>query len=470
MNYLYSFGDIFIEPYNFERITEFKLVREVNEHGKLILCGVIDEADEDKYVECANEDSYIVVNLVDNENNNKKIFEGVVVNIEIIADNNVRYLKIEALSKTFLMDTERKKRSFQNEDYTYGDIFSIINNGYENSQTSNELIKDSKIDKFLVQYNETDWEFIKRLSSHFNYTVIEESSYSDIKYSIGYSDSDKSVILKEYNYTIKNNLQEYRKKTKNNFDDISNLNCISYEVVTREVLSLGNKVQFKNRDYYVYKCEIEIINSELINKYILKDEKGMKNEKIYNNKLIGVSLSGSVTNTERDMVKISLDIDSDYGDSDERWFAYSTVYSSEDGTGWYCMPENGDSIRLYFPDNIEKNAFVVSSVNRESSNAEKRNDPSVKSIGTKYGKEIVMKKDSVEIIGNGNLLMKLTDDGGIEVISNKKIILDAKESISINAGKSIVIEGESGVDLVQSKANLKIKDDIMMKGGKVNIE
>ena len=170
------------------------------------------------------------------------------------------------------------------------------------------------------------------------------------------------------------------------------------------------------------------------------------------------------------MVKVSLDIDSNNTDSGERWFAYSTVYSSEDGTGWYCMPEIGDSIRLYFPNNVEKNAFVISSVNGESSNASKRSDPSIKSIGTKYGKEIVLKEDAVEIIGNGNLLMKLTDDGGIEVISNKKIILDAKESIAINGGKAISIEGKKGVDLLQSKANLKIKDDVVMKGGKVNIE
>lgn len=35
-----------------------------------------------------------------------------------------------------------------------------------------------------------------------------------------------------------------------------------------------------------------------------------------------------------------------------------------------------------------------------------------------------MKFGVVEIIGNGNLFMRLIDDGGIEVKSDKKIVLD----------------------------------------------
>lgn len=81
-----------------------------------------------------------------------------------------------------------------------------------------------------------------------------------------------------------------------------------------------------------------------------------------------------------------------------------------------------------------------------------------------------MKPGAVEIIGNGNLLMRLTDDGGIEVKSDKKIILDAKEDIEITGGTKITIEGSEGVELTQGAANINIKDDVTMKGGKVNIE
>ena len=164
------------------------------------------------------------------------------------------------------------------------------------------------------------------------------------------------------------------------------------------------------------------------------------------------------------------DIDGSQDIGTARWFPYSTVYSSQDGTGWYCMPEVGDIIRLYFPDREEKNAYVISSTNLESTNPEKRSDPSVKSLGTKYGKEIVMKPGAVEIIGNENLLMRLTDNGGIEVKSNKKIILDAKQDIEITGGDKVIIQGDRGVALTQGNANINIEDDVTMSGGKVKIE
>ncbi|WP_308167970.1 hypothetical protein [Clostridium estertheticum] len=172
---------------------------------------------------------------------------------------------------------------------------------------------------------------------------------------------------------------------------------------------------------------MELLDGMISNKYILRDNKGIKVRRDYNNKVVGISLKGNVLDTKNDTVKINLEIDGNQDIGKARWFSYSTVYSSPDGTGWYCMPEVGDVIRLYFRDNEEKNAYAISSANLKSSNSEKRSDPAVKSIGTKYGKQVVMKPGAVEIIGNGNLLMRLTDDGGIEINSDKKIVLDAKE-------------------------------------------
>ena len=68
------------------------------------------------------------------------------------------------------------------------------------------------------------------------------------------------------------------------------------------------------------------------------------------------------------------------------------------------------------------------------------------------------------------MMVKMTDDGGIEIISDKKIILDAQDDIEINGKAKVLIKGESGVDLTQNSANLSIKDDVTMSGGKVKIE
>lgn len=57
---------------------------------------------------------------------------------------------------------------------------------------------------------------------------------------------------------------------------------------------LCNLVNFKGRSFYVYKCEMEFKNGVIFNKYILRDRKGIKVRKIYNNKIVGLFLNGIV--------------------------------------------------------------------------------------------------------------------------------------------------------------------------------
>ncbi|EMU55310.1 MULTISPECIES: phage baseplate assembly protein V [Clostridium] len=468
--YVYEYKDITVSGYDFEKIIELKIVREINEHAKLKIRGIISEENEDKYVEEANDKSFINISVNDNENNIKNLFQGIVTDISIDTQNNVRILEIEALSRTYLMDIKKMVRTFQDENYTYMDVINILNNENGNVLAMDNITDDKKIDKLIVQYKETDWELIKRLASHFNAGLIPECQLDGTKYIIGMRKDGISYSLDEFNYSIKKSIHEYKEKYENGIETLNDMNLISYEITTNKMLNLCEAVNFNGKNLYVYKAIIEICDSEFINKYVLRDEKGMKIQKRYNDKLIGLSLKGNILDTKNDVVKIKLDIDSSQNKDTAKWFPYSTVYSSEDGTGWYCMPEVGDAIRLYFPDNEEKNAYAISSVNLKSSNSQKRSDPSVKNIGTKYGKQLVMKPGAVEIIGGNNLLMRMTDDGGIEIKSDKKIILDAQDDIEIKGKAKVSIKGDEGVDLTQNSANLAIKDDVKMTGGKVKIE
>ncbi|MDU4853916.1 phage baseplate assembly protein V [Clostridium butyricum] len=468
--YVYEYKDITVSGYDFEKIIELKIVREINEHAKLKIRGIISEENEDKYVEEANDKSFINISVNDNENNIKNLFQGIVTDISIDTQNNVRILEIEALSRTYLMDIKKMIRTFQDENYTYMDVINILNNENGNVLAMDNITDDKKIDKLIVQYKETDWELIKRLASNFNAGLIPECQLDGTKYIIGMRKDGISYSLDEFNYSIKKSIQEYKEKYENGIETLNDMNLISYEITTNKMLNLCEAVNFNGKNLYVYKAIIEICDSEFINKYVLRDEKGMKIQKRYNDKLIGLSLKGNILDTKNDVVKIKLDIDSSQNKDTAKWFPYSTVYSSEDGTGWYCMPEVGDAIRLYFPDNEEKNAYAISSVNLKSSNSQKRSDPSVKNIGTKYGKQLVMKPGAVEIIGGNNLLMRMTDDGGIEIKSDKKIILDAQDDIEIKGKAKVSIKGDEGVDLTQNSANLAIKDDVKMTGGKVKIE
>ena len=64
------------------------------------------------------------------------------------------------------MDIKKKSRTFQNESSTYRNVIDIVNADYNNIQIKDDITETSKIDTFVVQYKETDWEFIKRLVSY----------------------------------------------------------------------------------------------------------------------------------------------------------------------------------------------------------------------------------------------------------------------------------------------------------------
>ena len=471
--YTYTNGNIVVSPYAFLKINKLKITREINEHGRLYISGIINDETADKYVEIANAEESIKVSVKDDEDNITDLFQGIVTNISINVSNDVRTLEIEALSKTFLMDIQKKSRSFQNENSSYEDIINIVNSEYSNIQMIDNVTNGAKIDKLIVQYKETDWEFIKRLASHVNRGVVPVCQLSDIKYTFGCSGESKDFDLNEFNYSIQKGLQEYNVKAANETYDLDDINLISYEITTSQIMNLHSEVRFKGRELLVYKCEIEMKGGVLSNKYILRDENGMKVRKTYNNNIVGISLQGRVLATEKDKVKVSLEIDgSPTVLEGARWLEFATIFSSTDGTGWYCMPEIEDVVRLYFPDNEEKHSYVISSMHSSyvDTDLSKRSDPAVKSISTKYGKEIVMSPGSVEIIGNGNLLMRLTDDGGIEVNSDKSIVMSAGGDVSISGGGKVTIQGDAGINLTQAGANMTIQDDVTMSGGKVNIQ
>ncbi|NFG28283.1 phage tail protein [Clostridium botulinum] len=365
------------------------------------------------------------------------------------------------------MDLEKKSRSFQGKYLTYAEIFNDINK-IHNAQMIDYVTNSKTIDNMIVQYNETDWEFLKRLASHFNTVLIPECRLDGTKYYIGDDGPSTVYELDEFNYSVNKGIKEYKLKSREDSYELNDMNFVSYEVVTNRILNSLTSVAFKGRKLLICKSEFTLVKGVLFNKYILKDKDGAKVKKLFNENISGVSLEGYILDVTKDLVKVSLKIDA-YSNTKETtiWLPYSTVFSSPDGTGWYCMPEFGDAIRLYFPDNIESNAYAISSVNLQSSNSSKRNDPSIKSIGTKYGKEIIMRPGAIDVI-SGNNSMCLSDKGGISINSNKSISMSAS-SVNISGGY-VSISGGGGVTISQNGAKLKIKDDIVMSGGKINTQ
>ena len=151
------------------------------------------------------------------------------------------------------------------------------------------------------------------------------------------------------------------------------------------------------------------------------------------------------------------------------WFAYSTVYSSPDGTGWYCMPEIADSVRLYFPTEKEKHGYVISAVHVSGGSG--RSDPDQKSLRSKYGKEVLFTPTSITMTNNKGMSVVIDDEEGVSILSDKQISISSKEEIQIaSKEQSIHLMSPEKISFQQGDTQFEMTDRVRMEGSRVQME
>ena len=140
------------------------------------------------------------------------------------------------------------------------------------------------------------------------------------------------------------------------------------EKTEMEILDIGDIIQYKGMDFYVKKVEIRVLGYEIRHRYLFGLKEIFAIPEIVNEKLTGLSLPGSVTKVSGNQLQVRLDID--MLSSSDCWYSYATFYSL-----FYCMPEKGDRVYLYFPEALEVAAFVLNSVRvRQQKSSDVSND------------------------------------------------------------------------------------------------
>lgn len=253
--------------------------------------------------------------------------------------------ELEVVSCTCRMDKKIKKRSYQKESRTKHELVELILSEYGGTCTWDGSDGDVLVGKFLMQYYETDWEFLKRVASMDRYAVIPEVCIPRADVYFGLSKSKKAVVLDTYIYNIHNWLEGELWQTE-------------YVIYKRhEDILLGDPVLFMNKNLYVFCKNSWLENGLLYHDYVLRTIQGCKIDEIKNPYLIGAVVTGTVVDSEINMTRLSLDTDmtDEILDSMHRHAIY---YTGED-RGFFGQPEVGDIQYLYFPNLNEKERCII---------------------------------------------------------------------------------------------------------------
>ena len=113
-----------------------------------------------------------------NSQNKTSIFHGICKESRVRYYGNKGYrFIITCYSKSQLMDREKKYRAFQDTNMSYSEIIQEILVDYKTTENSKVEVlmnkkSEEKIKELIVQFDETDWEFLIRIASHLGLSII----------------------------------------------------------------------------------------------------------------------------------------------------------------------------------------------------------------------------------------------------------------------------------------------------------
>lgn len=457
---------IVIYPFEELKIEEYRGFEQINEHACAKVAGQIPFDKRDEYMQLGRNQVWVRVVAV-MEKYEKVLFYGVIENMREEIKGGTCRMELVLKSGTVLMDYQEKVRSFQSESLTYENLLDICNEGYDSVTKIMTVAIEKSINQFIMQYHETDWSFVKRLAS-MNHTVVVADCYTKGgKYYFGLPARNDTIIGDSIEYRTCFDIQEYWKK-KGSGLRVTPSDTMSYIWESREIYRLGDCGNINGHRLFVWKIVREMKGNLLYHTYYMQPKQTFQVSLQNNYGFSGVSLSGIVKNVNKEKVQIEIVNDENKNGAGMRWFPYSTVYSSEDGTGWYCMPEIGDKIRLYFPTEREQEAYVVSMYHEEG--ADLRKNPKRKFWRNREGKEIQLAPEKIFITNNNGTFIELSDTDGINIVSADSITLSAGGTMRISSsGSSIEMSAPKRVKLKQGDTEMSLGGDLNMSGAQIKL-
>ncbi|MGG4554499.1 DNA/RNA non-specific endonuclease [Paenibacillus humicus] len=456
-------------PYGKVRVEDLKITHQVGEHARLRLVGRVYEEIEEEIITNSGPNDFIEVYELDEERGTKALFMGQIQQLSVRIMHEQNQLVVEAISHTFNMDTYKRKRSFQHVDQKYAEIIKDVVAAYPESDFIDYSFNDKKTGKFIMQYEETDWYFLKRLASHEGASLVADITAHKPRFWIGIPEGRRQIQLPEnYPFEVSRRIQAYLYTASSDHIQKTQDRTTTYTFQWMSALDIGDEVIKDDHTYVIARRQAEMKQGQLIWTYECGFREGYKRGKIHNNAIIGAAINGKIIGVSRQQVKIHLDMDNDQNEGFARWFPYA----AEGNQVWYMMPEKGSKVKLYFPSSEEDEAFVIQSVRQEpgmnyaAKQQQKMADPRVKTFGNPQGKEFTLGDKELNITGReGQLYIGMNSFTGVNLSGNQQVRILAAGGIHLS-GNQVELMASESLSLERIADTLEADEGAGSAGGK----
>ncbi len=461
-----------IEPFEYTAVQDIKITRAVNEHAEASVTVQIRDGREEEYLGMLAGETWVRIIGTGGQDGDAGavhtvLFHGIVTDFSFSHDSRGTTMYLALASGTVLMDLEPHFRVFQNENALCASIHEGITGAYPDGRATCTEGGSDRTRGILIQYRETDWEFLKRMAAASGRCLVPDALQKGVRYTVGLPEGTGRDIPADHIRT-RLDMREYMEKTRGGMTWLCTGDMPELVVTDREICRIGDRMSYQGREYHICRIETAYRGGECLHTYHLRRKEALSPLPVSHGSITGCSFDASVTGVQRDRVQVEIAGDEWNARDGKAWFPYATVYSSPDGTGWYCMPEPGDSVRLHVPES-EEDSFVMSAVHRETDAA--RQNPDYKSFKTKYGKEILFTPDSILMTNNQGMMVEMNDSEGIMITSDRDIVVEAKENLTISSNSaSLLIAAEDRLQVRQGGTSMTLSGDISFTGGEFRIQ
>ncbi|WP_077611740.1 contractile injection system protein, VgrG/Pvc8 family [Clostridium sp. Marseille-P2415] len=429
MDYTYKEFTISLEM-ELTNIYDLIIMEEINQHAHLTLNGICQEERFNQLVSQLDEKKKVIVK----DQNQHLIFCGLITDLHLEERMQVCYFYLEALTVTYHMDMIKRKRVFQNLDMTYQEVIGTILKEYPNSSFIDKVTENKKIPHLLIQYDETDWEFIKRLASHFHDGINPDPAGETIQFSFGRPLHEEIHEINKQPETIKINLLK-----KQETDWISSY--LKYKI--------GDTVKNQSRTCFVKSVSLVTNREDIQYNMQLIYSKEAEFSYLPNYHIAHAREWASIIDIERNKLKLHFLME-DITGQNMPYFPFEAGENNEIG---YYMSEVGAKVEVHFPDEEEGNGFAASAM-REGT-VPQTDDPPIRiqSMRNENGNELCMDMQSVRFsTGKENAAVKMTSDGILRLDSAGTLKLSASGNIIAGEGlKRLQIKAGNGIQLKAGK-------------------
>ena len=359
-------------------------------------------------------------------------------------ENQHLYATIDGISYSVELDEWERYCSFQNINLTYQSIVQRVT-GEVGARFVWSVGSDRAINKPFIQYDETNWSFIKRLASYFGRPIIASPYSNQPDFYFGVRDGEiKSFAEKDImEFGISDQYYE-----SGGYEAGHPREHYRYlKIKHRESWQLGDKVSFGHQRMTVIHHQVKFERGELIYLDTLGAEGFLYQKRIPHHRITGVNLGGWIRKVEQESVYVQFDFDN------EERADYPWPWTPEVGNLAYIMPEVNSRVALMFPTDEEQEGTATHLLRMNTGS------PVFEHV---ENKQFFTRDQKIAGLFPGQIVLSGKD-------GDTKITLEDQSGVSLNTVHGINLRAQGEINLIGNKVSLVAPRQVAMQTPQSNI-